>query len=625
MQHSDTPSDFEKIITSGLSRRGFLAGMGVAALGTFLGANTLTQAFATGRSPLLGFKPVPTSTADTFVVPEGYSARPLLSWGDPLFPDAPGFDVDGSQPGAAQALQFGDNTDGMSLFPLSEDRALLAVNNESVSLSTMYPHRGSAITADDVIKSQHAQGVSVFEIRRDAAGFWQLDIRSRFNRRIHARTPIAISGPAAGHPLLRTEADPSGRSAIGTFGNCANGMTPWGTYLTCEENFQDYFAASAEDTELTTVQQRYEMSKKDDGTDWYLHDPRFDISRHPNEANRFGWIVEIDPHDPDSTPKKRTALGRFAHENAALAVNADGRIVVYMGDDTRGEHIYRFVSRDRYDQANPQANRDLLDHGTLYVARYHAEEGELQGKGEWIALNHGSNGLTPEAGFASQAEILINVRLAATAVGATTMDRPEWLAIHPHSGHVFCTLTNNHYRGVRENQPVNAANPRARNLYGQIIRWAPSNGDHCADDFDWDLFVIAGNPVVHAGTPYAGSDNITADNMFNSPDGLAFDADGRLWIETDGDFGNRGEYQGMGNNQMLCADPASGEIRRFATGPNGCEITGIAFSPDYRTLFMGVQHPGGDGTPSNFPGGGSSKPRSTIMMVRRNDGGVVGS
>src|SRR5690606_8496672 len=410
-----------------------------------------------------------------------------------------------------------------------------------------------------------------------------------------------------------------------TFGNCANGMTPWGTYLTCEENFQDYFAASAEDTELTAVQKRYEMSREDDGTDWYLHDPRFDISRHPNEANRFGWIVEIDPHDPDSTPKKRTALGRFAHENAALTVNDDGRIVVYMGDDTRGEHIYRFVSRDRYDPANPQANRDLLDHGTLYVARYHAKEGELQGKGEWVALTHGSNGLTAEAGFASQAEILINARLAATAVGATTMDRPEWLAIHPHNGHVFCTLTNNHRRGVREDQPINAANPRARNLYGQIIRWAPSNGDHCADDFDWDLFVIAGNPLVHAGTPYAGSDNITADNMFNSPDGLAFDADGRLWIETDGDFGNSGEYQGMGNNQMLCADPATGEIRRFATGPNGCEITGIAFSPDYRTLFIGVQHPGADGTQSNFPDGGTSKPRSTIMMVRRDDGGIVGS
>lgn len=625
MQHSDTPSDFENIIASGLSRRGFLAGMGVAALGTFLGAGTLRQAHATARSPLLGFTPVPTSTADTFVVPEGYSARPLISWGDPLFPDAPPFDVDGTQPGSAQALQFGDNTDGMSLFPLSDDRALLAVNNESVSLETMYPHQGAAITADDVIKSQHAQGVSIFEIRRDAEGFWQLDIRSRFNRRVHARTPINISGPAAGHPLLRTEADPSGRKVIGTFGNCANGMTPWGTYLTCEENFQDYFAASAEDTELTAVQKRYEMSREDDGTDWYLHDPRFDISRHPNEANRFGWIVEIDPHDPDSTPKKRTALGRFAHENAALTVNDDGRIVVYMGDDTRGEHIYRFVSRDRYDPANPQANRDLLDHGTLYVARYHAKEGELQGKGEWVALTHGSNGLTAEAGFASQAEILINARLAATAVGATTMDRPEWLAIHPHNGHVFCTLTNNHRRGVHENQPVSAANPRARNLYGQIIRWAPTGGNHCADDFDWDLFVMAGNPLVHAGTPYAGSDNVTADNMFNSPDGLAFDADGRLWIQTDGDFGNSGEYQGMGNNQMLCADPASGEIRRFATGPNGCEITGIAFSPDYRTIFIGVQHPGADGTQSNFPDGGTSKPRSTIMMVRRDDGGIVGS
>ncbi len=620
----DTPSDFETLIEQGLSRRSLLKGMGTSALGLFFAAHPLSKAIASANSALLGFRAVPASTADNFVVPQGYVAKPLISWGDPILPGAPQFDPSGEQNSAAQARQFGDNNDGMSLFPLSETRALLAVNNEYINKEYLYPHKGEAITADDVLKAQYAHGVSIVEIRKRRNGHWQVEQSSTFNRRINVATPMQITGPAAGHPLLRTRSDDSGRSALGTVGNCANGMTPWGTYLTCEENFQYYFAASSP-VELNAMQRRYGLVEEDEGSHWFLHDERFDLSKHPNETNRFGWVVEVDPQNPADVPRKRTALGRMAHENAELVINSDGHVVVYMGDDARGEHIYKFVSQDRYNPGNQRDNRNLLENGTLYVARFHAEPGELHGTGEWIELSHGKNGLGVDSGFADQAAVLIYVRAAATVVGGTTMDRPEWIAVHPDNHSVFCTLTNNRHRGVRENQPVDGPNPRAENHYGQIVRWQPEDGNHNSDQFVWDLFVIAGNPMVHPDTLYAGSANVNADNMFNCPDGIGFDADGRLWIQTDGEFTNDGDFLGMGNNQMLCADTNSGEIRRFATGPKGCELTGLAFTPDKRTMFVGVQHPGSEGTISHFPSGGNSKPRSTVMMIQREDGGVIGT
>ena len=624
--HRDIPpTDFELLIAPGLSRRRFVGGLGMTTLGAFFSSAIPARLLAQTRSPLLGFASVPASTADTFVVPPSYTARPLISWGDPLFADAPEFDDTARQDAAAQLRQFGDNTDGMSFFPLEDGRALLAVNNEYANIDRLYPHDGSVISAEDARKAQAAHGVSLFEIRATADGFWQVDRSSPLNRRLDVQTPMAVHGPAAGHPLLQTSADPSGRAVLGTVANCSNGKTPWNTYLTCEENFQDYFQPGDASTTFSERHTRYQIPSDDLGAQWYRHEARFDLSKEPHEPHRFGWIVEVDPFNPQDTPKKRTALGRIAHENAALLVNADGRVVVYMGDDSRGEHIYRFVSRERFDPQDPAAIATLLDHGTLYAARFSATPGELRGKGEWIALEHGRNGLTTDAGFADQAEVLIFARLAATAAGATTMDRPEWIAVHPQSNSVFCTLTNNRNRGVHDTQPVDGANPRAENHYGQIIRWTPAGGDHTAASFDWDLFVIAGNPAVHKSGLYAGSANITPENMFNSPDGLAVDAAGRLWIQTDGDDTNEGIFAGMGNNQMLCADPATGEIRRFATGPLGCEMTGIAFAADSRTLFVGLQHPGEDGRDSHFPGGGNTRPRSTIMMVRRDDGGVIGT
>ncbi|MEH0689300.1 PhoX family phosphatase [Vibrio cholerae] len=617
-------SQFSQMIEARLSRRRFLAGTAAVSAGAFLSLNPIAKAIAASSdSRLLNFEAVPASTKDAIIVPKGYKATPLLSWGDPIFSDAPEFDQSGKQDSAAQARQFGDNTDGMSLFPISDDRAVIAVNNEYTNYEYLFEHGGKAMTADDVLKAQAAHGVTVFEILK-SGGEWKVDKAGKRNRRITANTEMRLTGPAAGHALMKTKLDPSGLAPLGTFNNCANGQTPWGTYLTCEENFHGYFGTSTT-AELSDDHKRYGIKAAKSSYQWHDTDERFDVAKHPNEPHRFGWVVEIDPNDPTSTPLKRTALGRFKHENAALLINDDGHVVVYLGDDERGEHIYKFVSRDRYQPGNDAANRNLLEEGTLYVAKFEMDDNELKGKGQWIELTHGKNGLTKENGFNDQAEVMIFARRAATQVGATTMDRPEWVAVHPDNQHVFCTLTNNKNRGVKEGQPVGGPNPRAENHYGQIVRWVPTSGDHTQAEFDWDLYLIAGNPTVHKDSLYAGSDNINADNMFNSPDGIGFDKAGRLWIQTDGNYSNQGDFAGQGNNQMLCGDPNTGEVRRFLTGPIACEITGLTFSADYKTMFVGVQHPGEKGAPSHYPGGGDSKPRSTIVAITREDGGVIGA
>lgn len=613
--------EFNRLIEAGLSRRGFLKGVGAASMVAFFAASPVARAVAAATQPLLGFQAVPASVADAIVVPPGYKAEVLIAWGDALFADAPAFSQ--SNDARAQARQFGDNNDGMSFFPLGPDRALLAVNNEYTNYEYLFADGGKALSAEGVAKAQAAHGVSLVELVR-IDGKWQANPRGALNRRITATTPMTLSGPAAGHALLKTQADPEGRTALGTFNNCANGQTPWGTYLTCEENFNGYFG-SAGKPELDKRAARYGLAAEDAGFGWHQFDERFDLAKHPNEPHRFGWVVEIDPHDPASTPKKRTALGRFKHENAAFTINKDGRAVVYLGDDERGEHIYRFVSKNKVAPGKDPANRELLDEGTLYVARFEAKEGELKGTGQWLPLVYGQHGLTRENGFADQGEVLIFAREAATRLGATTMDRPEWVAVHPHRAEVYCTLTNNKNRGLKENQPLDGANPRAENPYGQIIRWRPAGGDHGSDSFEWDLFLLAGNPEVNKEGLMAGSANINPDNMFNSPDGIGFDEAGRLWIQTDGDYSNEKQFAGMGNNQMLCADPTSGEVRRFLTGPIACEITGLTFSPDWRTMFVGVQHPGEELAPSHFPDGGTAIPRSAVLRITRDDGGIIGA
>ena len=607
--------DFDHVVAAAMSRRDFLGRVlvfgSVAAIGGGLTALTATDTKA--AADRFAFDAVAASTADTLTVPAGYSAEVLIRWGDPLWSDAPPFDPVSRGTAASQARAFGDNTDGMDIFQ-HRGHSVLVANNEYANPGTLWGNdSGKPLTADDIAKSMMAHGVSVVELAYDD-GAWRIVQDSPYNRRITPQTDMVLTGPAAGHRLLKTAADPTGTTAKGTWNNCGNGTTPWGTYLTCEENFNGYFSAADQAYRVSAALKRYGVSTRGWGYQWAKIDDRFDVSKHPNEPNRAGYIVEIDPADSDSTPRKLTALGRFKHENAEVVVNGDGRVVVYMGDDERGEFIYRFVSDGVF---TPGADTDgLLEQGMLSVAKFNDD-----GTGAWLAL-------TPETtGLASPGDICIHTRQAGSAVGATTMDRPEWIAVNPHKAEVYCALTNNKYRGLKPNQggdhtPVGGPNPREANRYGQIVRWRPVGGDHTATGFHWDLYVLAGNPAVHHDAN-AGSANVTVGNMFNSPDGITFDATGLLWIQTDGKYSNTGDFAGQGNNQMLAGDPVTGDIRRFLVGPTACEVTGMCWSPDRRTLFVGIQHPGKDGN-GHWPEGGNAVPRSAIVAITRADGGLVG-
>ncbi len=629
---------------------------------------------------MLGFASVPISTGDAIVVPAGYVANAMIPWGTPLVAGAPAWKADATNSAADQEKQVGDNHDGMHFFPFNanasglgdrSDEGLLVLNHEYINPEYFYAPDSDAanwllpFTLEKARKGQAAHGNTVVHVKRAADGSFEMVAGSRFNRRITGNTPMKLSGPAAGNDLLKTEADPTGTNALGTLNNCANGFTPWGTYLTCEENFNGYFGWNGTRT-ANALENRYGLAQTGFGYLWHTVDPRFDVNATPNEPNRFGWVVEIDPFEPSSTPVKRTALGRFKHENAELVIAPNNRVVVYMGDDERNEYIYKFVSSGTFDRANPTAasNRNLLDSGTLYVAKFEAGAtvGDRAGVGSWIPLVFGQNGLTTENGFTSQADVLIRARQAADRVGATMMDRPEWVSANTKkAGEVFVTLTNNNRRGTTtassnkpdgtsaagsSRPPVDEANPRDNNVWGHIVRWNENGGDATALAFTWDVFVMAGQPTVTGAR--APSSNVTADNLFNSPDGLGFDSFGRMWIQTDGSFANAGDFVNMGNNQMLAADPATKEIRRFLVGPSGCEITGLAFTPDRKTMFVNVQHPGelgshprapkrADGVTtisdnelarnatqfSQWPTAGA-RPRSATVVIRRADGGVIG-
>ncbi|MBN9424069.1 MAG: Tat pathway signal protein [Candidatus Accumulibacter sp. 66-26] len=615
-----------------LRRRLLQAGLGSAAL-AFFGAPALAAA---RPRPPIGFTPIAASLADVVRVPEGYAVHLLYAWGDPVS-DGAAFRPDAGNSAAEQAEQAGMHHDGMQFFPFvtngkaSSTHGLLCVNHEYTDDGLLHPDGMAEWSHAKTLKSQSAHGVSVIEVERTGAtGAWNVVRPSRYARRITARTPLRIAGPAAGAPAMRTKDDRRGNVVFGTLNNCAMGATPWGTYLTCEENFDGYFNG----TETPTPEQkRYGIRRGGAGYRWHEHDSRFDVATEPNESNRFGWVVEIDPWNPAKPAVKRTALGRFKHEGATVALAGDGRVVVYMGDDERFEYIYKFVSRDRYDPAQPAANAGLLDHGTLYVARFGDD-----GQGEWLALEHGSNGLTAANGFADQADVLIRTRQAADRAGATKMDRPEWIAVHPQSGEVYCTLTNNSQRGAAGMPPTDAANPRAGNGFGHIIRWREEGGDAAQTRFAWDVFVLCGDPQ-HADEKKRGT---VKGDAFGSPDGLWFDAQGRLWVQTDVASGalNRGDYERLGNNQMLVADVESGEFRRFLTGPKGCEITGITAPPDGRSLFINVQHPGetagersdpaqptavSNWPASQFPQAAGGRPRSATVVITRLDGGVIGA
>jgi secreted PhoX family phosphatase len=429
------------------------------------------------------------------------------------------------------------------------------------------------------------------EIRRNDAGTWAT-VASPRARRIHVNTPVTFSGPVAGHPLLDNAAN---NAPLGTVNNCSNGETPWGTYLTCEENFNGYFGANGNFV-ATPEQDRYGFSDNGFGYGWHLFDERFDLTNpdYANEQHRFGWVVEIDPMDASQTPVKRTALGRFKHEGAAVTVGRGGRVVVYMGDDQRFDYIYKFVSRRNWKAMRAQGISPL-DEGKLYVARF-----DDDGTGEWLELTIDNPALA--ARFSDQGELLTFTRVAADILGATPMDRPEWTTIARNQD-VYCALTNNSQRTVPD-----AANPLAPNADGHIIRWRDTD-NHVGNVFTWDIFIIA--ETTH-GT----------EASFADPDGLWIDPDGRLFIQTDG-----GQKDGL-NNQMVVADTITGEIRRLFTGVTGDEITGIAYTPDRRTMFINTQHPGnGDPSLTNFPADidGVTIPRDSTFVITRKNGGIIGS
>ncbi|MEY4674896.1 MAG: hypothetical protein RL148_2680 [Planctomycetota bacterium] len=637
----------EELVEQRVDRRSLLGGALGLTAAQFLGAGLLASRTAHARAAATGgetsetneqltFTEVPPSSADTIVVPPGYTWSVLVPWGTPLFANSAAFREDASNTAAEQAGQVGFNHDGMHYFSFDErnerglrqdrGRGLLVLNHEYTDANQIYSAaQGPAITNDaagreKVQKALNGHGVTVVEVRRDGQGNWSHLVGSRFNRRITGNTPMDFSGPVpANHPMLVSTVTPQ---PLGTLNNCGHGYTPWGTYLTAEENWNGYFGTANSAWTATALESRYGVTRTGFGYNWHVAEPRFDLDVNRNEANRFGWIVEIDPFDPDSTPVKRTALGRFKHEGATVC-EARGRAVAYSGDDENGEYVYKFVS-ERPWKDHLDRDESPLDHGTLYVARFDAD-----GSGTWLPLVHGTGPLTVANGWVDQADVLIRTRQAADALGATRCHRPEWVAVNPKSKDVYVTFTN----GTGNNSPVNSN--RNNNPYGHIVRIAEKRRDNTATTFRWDIYLLAGDPAYDPAVP-------ATQPVFGSPDGIWADPDGIVWIQTDisnssQNLASRG-YNNIGNNQMLAADPETGVVKRFLTGPRGCEVTGVITTPDKRTMFVNIQHPGestsfwnsqfgaptvsSPSTVSSWPFGG--RPRSATVVIRRTDGGRIG-
>lgn len=650
---SDTFADMvQRLLDADLDRRQLMAhvvrgGLGLAALNVFGGSligcsdGSSSPAVAAGAGQSGGplpfeFESIGVAAADTVQVPPGYSAKTLYAWGDPigaanLVPGQPAFKQDASNTAEEQAVQAGMHHDGIHFFPLpagssSSTWGLLAINHEYTDDGLLHVGGQTPWTADKVTKSQNGHGVSIVEVEF-TNNTWSVVRPSQFARRITGNTAMLLSGPAAGTDLMKTTDDPAGRTVLGTLNNCAHGSTPWGTYLTCEENWNGYFVNGA--ATIPAEQARYGITKDGFGYRWHEYDKRFDANANPNEPNRFGYVVEIDPYDPAARPVKRTALGRIKHEGAWVTVAPDNRIVVYMGDDERFEYLYKFVSRNPWNPINRAANKDLLDSGTLYVAKFNAD-----GTGNWLELTQGKGDLTAANGFATQADVCVKTRQAADRLGATKMDRPEWVAVHPITKDVYLTLTNNSQRGTSGRPGTDAANPRASNVFGHIVRWKEANSNPTATTSAWNVFLLCGDP---ANSDPSKKGNLKGD-IFGSPDGLWFDPRGVLWIQTDISTSvlGTGDYTSIGNNQMLACDVLSGTTRRFLIGPKACEVTGVIATPDLRTMFVNIQHPGETASERSDPaspkavsswpdGPAGGRPRSATVVIRKNDGGLIGT
>lgn len=618
-----------EIVDSRLSRRGVLGGLAaLAGLGVAGCTTTRTGSLENPEDVArFGFAEIARGMDETHHVPVDYTADVLIRWGDPLFADSVPFDPM-NQNEAAQLTQFGYNNDYIGFVPLAEDgdgraRGLLCVNHEYVSTPLMQPGVAAtypaSMTRERCLTEMAAHGGTILEIVETAEG-WKPVVGSPYNRRITAHTtPMELTGPAAGSPRLMTREDPTGRLVVGTMNNCAGGITPWGTYLMAEENFNGNFLGKLPaDHPEAANHERYGVPGG--WYQWGRHFDRYDVSKEPNEPNRFGWVVEVDPMDPASTPKKRTALGRYKHEGAESVIAPDGRLVIYMGDDQRFDYVYKFVSAAKVDIANPAANSDLLDDGTLYVARFD-EDGTVA----WLPLVHGSGPLTPENGFASQADVLIETRRAADLLGATPMDRPEDVEPDPETGKVWVMLTNN---SKREADQIDAANPRAKNLYGHIIEITEPGGDFTATASRWEILLKCGDPADPSVE--ATWNPLTSENgWFGSPDNCAVDPQGRLWVSTDGND-DTGAADGLW--AMETTGAARGTGKAFFRCPVGAELCGPKFTPDAKTLFVAVQHPGdGDGATFEAPSTrwpdftDAMPPRPSVVTVRHKDGKPVGS
>lgn len=631
---------FQDVLKVNLERRKFLkSSASVAVGGTVLGATGAAQGFPFMdvqallgfNEPLISFSPVTLAmgTGPEPAVSPDYEYSVILPWGDPIVPGGPAHSVPGTS--ANQAQQIGIGHDGMWYFPILDPNApragwegledtnpwisgnltgygdtngVLCFNCEFGSNYHVI-RKDTPESLEEVRISQHAHGVTIVQLQ-DNNGTWST-VNSSYARRIHVNTPVEISGPAAGHPELHNNAM---NEPMGTANNCANGYTPWGTYLTCEENFNGYFGTEDPNWEPTPSQRRLGLSSGGFGYGWHLFDPRFDLANpdYTNECNRFGWVVEIDPFDPTAKPVKRTALGRKKNECAATTVAANGRAVVYMGDDERFDYVYKYVSAEPW-QTMRANGESPLDRGTLYVARFNDD-----GTGDWIELSMNNTDIA--SNFQDLGQMMIMARYAADLAGATPMDRPEWVTVAP-DGRVYVALTNNSRRtdqGIQEqtgrmvDTGPNAANPYAPNGDGHIVRWIETYG-HSGPKFEWEIWKTA-------------ADTHGTEESFADPDGLWADPDGRIFIETDG-----GQKDGL-QNQLLVGDPATGEVRRLFTGVPGCEITGLTITPNRRTLFINVQHPGdGDPETSSFPAptGSGEIPRDATVVLKRKDGGIVGS
>ncbi|ODA92257.1 dTDP-glucose 4,6-dehydratase [Mesorhizobium sp. SEMIA 3007] len=632
-----------EIIAARFPRRGFLKGsLAVSAIAATVGPLAMIAAddARAAEGSAFKFDELEAGIDDKHHVAPGYDADVLLRWGDPLFADSPQFDPT-KQSAEAQARQFGYNNDYVGYIAIdgSAEHGLLVVNHEYTNPHLMFPGIVSIVEKDGKKKAEvaplskeqvdvemAAHGGTIVEIRK-VSDKWQVVRDGKLNRRITATTEMALSGPVAGHDRVKTNADPSGTKVFGTFNNCAGGVTPWGTYVMAEENIHGYFSGELPEGHKEAANYK-RLGIPEGAYEWGAHYDRFNLAKEPHEPNRFGWIVEVDVNDPTSTPRKRTAMGRFKHEGAESIVAKDGRVVFYLGDDERFDYVYKFVTKGTFNANDHAANKDLLDEGTLHVAKF-AEDGTV----DWLPIVFGQGPLTAENGFGSQADVLIETRRAADLLGATKMDRPEDIQPNGVNGKVYVMLTNN---SKRKADQVDAANPRAENAFGHIIEITETDGDFTAAKGKWEVLLKCGDPsVADVGATFSTA--TTAHGWFGMPDNCAVDSAGRLWVATDGQG-----PKATGRTDGLWAVDTEGAARAtsklFFRVPIGAEMCGPLFAPDDRTAFVAVQHPGdggedweGFGRPSYYedpstrwPDFKSEMPvRPSVVAITRQGGGKI--